>query len=553
MEKDVIRVVKDVGRIDDIDARADLTSLHAMVGVAHTRWATHGGVTQKNAHPHLSCGGGVAVVHNGIIDNHASLRSELESEGHVFVSETDTEVIPHLIERALKKGFSPMDAFTSAVRQLRGSFAMLTLIQRDGDAIYAARKDAPLIIGLGKGRNFAASDILAFIQHTDRVVFLDNLEVAEIRRDKVTFFDFDGGKIVKTPSQVAWEASEFSRADYAHYTLKEIKEQPYVVTNTLTQDEDLITRFGDTLRDADRVYITGSGTSYHAGLIAKQLFARFLRKPAETIIASEFEQQLELIAPGDIILAVSQSGETADVLQAIRKAKDKGAKILSVVNAPGSSLIRESDLSLPLRCGPEVGVAATKSFTSQLALLYFLTLKITDKKRETAELTLLGSSIRETLGVEPLIRDLTSEFSEVNDFYFIGRGLHYPIALEGALKLKELSYVHAEGFPAGELKHGTLALVEQGTTVFAINPSDETREDTLNNAAEMKARGAKIIGVSDVNDPSYDRHIKITSAPTLLYPLIEVIPLQLFAYYMALVKQRNPDFPRNLAKSVTVK
>ena len=547
-----ISVKKNVGRVEVIDKKEKLSLLQGNIGIAHTRWATHGKVCQLNSHPISSCDGKVAVVHNGIIENYVELRKMLEEKNHKIKTETDTEVIPHILEMELKNN-SPKQAFINTIKHLKGSFAILALINSDDQTLYAARKDAPLVIGVGINQNFVASDILSFIQYTDRVMFLDNFELAEVSKNSHIIYGLDGLEINKEISQVAWEASEFSKEEFAHYTLKEIKEQPKLIQATLSQNNLILEKVAAELINADNIYITAAGTSYHSCLIMKQLIAKFLRKSSEAIISSEFSYHADLLTNKDVLLTISQSGETADVLSAVQEAKLHNTKIISLVNAPGSSLIRESDISIPLNCGPEIGVAATKSFTSQLAILYLIVLTGSNYKSDVNILFDLEDLMKKTMDLDNQLKDLALKLKTYDDFYFIGRGLHYPISLEGALKLKELSYVHAEGFPAGELKHGTLALIEEKTPVFVINPSDDSYNNTLNNAAEMKARGATIIGVSDVPNQLYDIYISLPKANSILYPIIEVIPLQFFAYHMAVVKQRNPDFPRNLAKSVTVK
>ena len=547
-----ITIKKNTGRVEEIDKKESLSLLKGHIGIAHTRWATHGKVSQLNSHPISSCNGDIAVVHNGIIDNYLELKEMLEQKNHKIITETDTEVIPHILEIELETN-SPKQAFINTVKRLKGSFAILAMFSSDEKTLYAVRKDAPLVIGVGVNQNFVASDILSFIQYTDRVMFLDNYELAEVNGDSCTIYGLDGVAINKEISQVAWEASEFSKEEFAHYTLKEIKEQPKIIHSTLSQNKLILEKVAEELSNANNIYITAAGTSYHSCLIMKQLIATFLRKPSEAIISSEFSYHADLLNDNDVLLTISQSGETADVLSAVQEAKLRNTKIISLVNAPGSSLIRESDISIPLNCGPEIGVAATKSFTSQLAILYLIVLTMARDMINSDVLFDLEDLMGKIIDLDDQLKKLALDLKSCDDFYFIGRGLHYPISLEGALKLKELSYVHAEGFPAGELKHGTLALVEEKTPVFVINPSDDSYTNTLNNAAEMKARGATIIGVSDLPNQLYDIHIPLPKAQSLLYPIIEVIPLQFFAYHMAVVKQRNPDFPRNLAKSVTVK
>lgn len=546
----IIKVIKVVGRVDEITKTPALKTICGKVGLAHTRWATHGGVSVENAHPHLSCDENIAVVHNGIIENYQLLKSKLESRGHVFKSTTDTEVIPHLIEEELKIREDQRDAVLAAVNQLKGSYAFLILFKDLGDRLYGVRKDAPLIIGVGEGKNFLASDVLSFIKYTNKAVFLDNFEVAEVRRDGYTIWNFNGEEVQHNVTTLLWEAMSIQKKEFTHYTLKEIHEQRETILQAFNQDIEEVDRFCLALQGVNRIYIIGAGTSYHAGLVGKHLFITLARLPVEVVLASEFEDYAPLVDDETLILAISQSGETADVLSAVSIAKKRGASVLSIVNTPSSSLARESDHTLYLNCGPEVGVAATKSFTAQLAVLYTLTFRLINR---SIDLKQLGRVVDKVFDVERQIAYLAQVFLTARDCYFIGRGLNYPIALEGALKLKELAYVHAEGFAAGELKHGTLALISEGVPVIALNPNDKTYHDTLSNVAELKARGAKVIGVSDVANDLYDYHVKIPQIKSILYPIVEVIPLQMFAYYSAIERGQNPDYPRNLAKSVTVK
>lgn len=546
----IIRIGKGVGRVDEIVRSLDLKNFSGKIGLAHTRWATHGGVTPENAHPHLSCDGEVTVVHNGIIENYQEIKARLEAKGHRFRSATDTEVIPHLIEENLKAGKNHREAVLDAVRELKGSYAFIVLFRDLCDRLYGVRKDAPLIIGLSERGNFLASDVLAFLKHTNKAVFLENLEVAEVRRDSYTIWNFEGEEVQHNISTLEWEAMSLSKKEFTHYTLKEIHEQRETIALAFRQDLENIDRFCLALQGADRIYIIGAGTSYHAGLVAKHLFLNLAKLPVEVILASEFEEYATLLDEGTLMLAISQSGETADVLSAVNIAKKRGASVLSIVNTPSSTLARESELTLYLNCGPEVGVAATKTFTAQLAVIYTITSRLSNLSIDLKRIT---EAVEEVFNVERQIAHLAQAFSTSKDCYFIGRGINYPIALEGALKLKELAYVHAEGLAAGELKHGTLALISEGVPVIAVNPNDKTYHDTLSNVAEIKARGGRVIGVSDIDNSLYDYHVKIPSVEKLFYPIVEVIPLQMFAYYSALERGQNPDYPRNLAKSVTVK
>jgi glucosamine--fructose-6-phosphate aminotransferase (isomerizing) len=547
-----ISVRKDVGKIAEIETKQKLSSLEGRIGVAHTRWATHGGVTKRNAHPHTSCNEMVAIVHNGIIKNYLNLKKELELRGHKFKSETDSEVIAHILEDEYRKSRNPTRATAATAKKLEGQYAFVALFQGRGDLLTGARNDAPLLIGLSERKRFLASDVLAFIEHTDRVVFLDNLEVVTLTDKDVRISDLNGGEVKKEVTQIAWELADVSKLDYAHYTLKEIEEQPSTLQRALVQEEERLASFVEVLKSSDSVFLTGAGSSFHAALVLKHRLNMEARIRADAVVAGEFSNQSHFIDKNSTIFAISQSGETADVLDAVKIARAKGAKVLSLVNASGSSLTSASDHALHLNCGPEVGVAATKSFTAQLAIVGLILDNLTGKETTPGGKE-LGALVKETLPVRQKVRSLANRYRERPDFYFIGRSVHYPIALEGALKLKELSYIHAEGMPASELKHGTLALIEEGTPVVVLNPDDGTYDDTLSTAHELKARGAEVIGITDRPNKFYTHTIAIPSARESVMPILEVIPLQFLAYYAALERKNNPDYPRNLAKSVTVR
>ena len=545
------QTMKGVGRIDSIHRRVHFERLQGNSGIAHTRWATHGRVTKTNAHPHLSCGGEVAIVHNGIIDNYQDCKNSLIKAGHEFRSDTDSEIIAHLLEKHRKTGMRAQQAVLATVRELKGAFAFLAMLSDETEIVFGARKDAPIVVGVGQDENFISSDVLAFIDHTDRAIFLDNNEIALIGRDRINLLTFEGEIVRRKPVKVAWEAGDASKGGYSHHTLKEIHDQPSSIHSALIQDDNKLQKVVDLIGNADHLVVTGAGTSFHAALIAKYLFSKFLQIRAEAIPSSEFDQVKELLGTSTTVLAISQSGETADILDAVRKSKSRGAKIISIVNAVGSSLVRESYETLYANCGPEIGVAATKSFTAQLAIINLILWHLSSSQH-VIEPKVVKNLVVETLKTEDDVKNLAGSYRQ-KDVYFVGRGIHHAIALEGALKLKELAYLHAEGMAAGELKHGTLALIQRNTPVVALNPKDETYSETLGNISEMKARGARVIGVSDVSNELYDDLIRIPSAETIMYPILEIIPLQLLAYYSAVLERQDPDFPRNLAKSVTVK
>ncbi|HVX03462.1 MAG TPA: glutamine--fructose-6-phosphate transaminase (isomerizing) [Nitrososphaera sp.] len=572
LHDDKIDIAKGVGRVVEVSKNLAMESMHGTTGVGHTRWATHGGVTDTNAHPHLSCDGKIAVVHNGIIENYKELKEELVAAGHTFKSETDSEVIAHLFEVTRKGGSSSSNddvrqAVLSVCGRLRGSYAFVAVFE-DG-TIAGARWEEPLIVGIADSEYFLSSDVLGFIKFTDRAVFLENGDIVVIDGKKnLQLYDVDGRAVSRAVSPIAWELGAADKGVYAHHTLKEINEQGRTITGALIANRQKLGEFARMVSAAGHVYLTGSGTSSHAAMVGKQLFSKFGKIKSDVIISSEFQYALDMIDSGSVLIAISQSGESADVLQSVKNARQRGAKILSIVNVSTSSLARASDLYLDIGCGPEIGVAATKSFTAQLAVLYSIADQLSrqqqlpsgDNKGTTTMTTILfqggddiAHAIDKALALYPSVARVAEVLSTVNDIYLLGRFLHYPIALEGALKLKELAYVHAEGIAAGELKHGPLALMDKGTLVILINPTDNTFMDTLSNAHEMKARGATIVGVSDQNNELYDYWIQLPKVQDTFYPLVEVIPLQILAYCMAVGKKVDPDYPRNLAKSVTVK
>jgi glucosamine--fructose-6-phosphate aminotransferase (isomerizing) len=554
--KGTITVRKDVGRVKHLEERYNVARLGGKVGIAHTRWATHGGVSQRNAHPHLSCRGEVAIVHNGIIENYLELKKELESRGHAFTSETDSEVIAHLIEEAYAKEKDPVGAALAAARRMRGQYAFVALFRDRPDLLVGARYDAPLVVGMGERTNFLASDVLAFLAHTDRAVFLDNKEVVELTAKGLRVFSLKGKEVAaknRKETQLAWELGSLSKANYAHYTLKEIHEQPSTVQSALSQDPEKVRAVAERLKGARSVVLTAAGSSYHAALLMRIRLAVEAKMRCEVILSGDFERELPFIDDQTLVVALSQSGETADVLEAVKMArKRKVGGVVSLVNAAGSSLARQSDQTLLLNCGPEVGVAATKSFTAQVMVGNLIIDEVTG--RDTiGDPRRLGTLVERSLGTQPLRKRLAREYSDRPDFYFIARGGHYPVAQEGALKLKELSYIHAEGMLASELKHGTLALIEQGTPVVVIAPNGPGYDDTISNAQELAARGAEIIGIGQNPHPVFKHMVKIPASNGSIAPVLEVVPLQLLAYFMATEKKNDPDHPRNLAKSVTVK
>ena len=543
-----IVVKKGVGRVVEVSNAVQLDKLPGNIGIGHTRWATHGKVTEKNAHPHSSNSGKIAIVHNGIVENFEELKSDLQNKGYEFQSETDTEVIANLIQLNLDETSDVKQSIIKTVNQIKGHYSFVAIF--DDGTLAAARFHEPLIVGVGKNGNYLSSDVLGFIENTDDAIYVDNEDFVIVNDSGIHIFDFDGTPVKYQITKVSKEFADVYKGDYAHFTIKEISEQPDTILRAV--DNNQIQQLVDNIKQAKNLYITGSGTSYNAAEIAKYLMSKFAKIKINTLISSELPFSPNEIEPNSTLITISQSGESADVLEAVKIAKESNAKILSIVNLLNSSLSQQSALAIGLNCGPEIGVAATKSFTSQLAILY----KITDQLCNgcvNPDWKKVSDAISQVLSNNLKIKELAKNLKEITDIYVLGRGIHLPIAREAALKLKELSYIHAEGIPGGELKHGPLALMDSNVYVIIINPSDSTYNDTLNSANEIKARGAKIIGISDKKNDVYDHWIEIPSVDEALYPIVEIVPIQLLAYYSALEKKTDPDYPRNLAKSVTVK
>jgi glucosamine--fructose-6-phosphate aminotransferase (isomerizing) len=539
---------KGVGKVVEVNNSIMLDTLPGNIGIGHTRWATHGKVTEKNAHPHSSNSGKIAIAHNGIIENFEELKSELQNKGYKFQSETDTEVIANLIQLNFDETADVKQSIMKTVNQLKGHYSFVVIFE-DG-TLAAARFHEPLIVGVGKNSHYISSDVLGFIEKTDDAIYVDNEDFVIVDGSGIHIFDFDGTSVKYQVTKVSKEFADVYKGDFAHYTLKEISEQPDTILRAV--DNNQIEEFVDNIKQAKNLYITGSGTSYNAAEITKYLMSKFAKIKINTLISSELPFSPNEIEPNSTLITISQSGESADVLEAVKIAKESNAKILSIVNLLNSSLSQQSSLAIGLNCGPEIGVAATKSFTSQLSILY----KITDQLCNgciNPDWEKVSSAISQILSNNSKIKEIAKNLKDVSDIYVLGRGIHLPIAKEAALKLKELTYIHAEGIPAGELKHGPLALMDSNVYVIIINPNDSTYNDTLNSANQIKARGAKIIGISDKKSNVYDYWIDIPSIDEALYPLIEIVSIQLLSYYSALEKKTDPDYPRNLAKSVTVK
>ena len=549
-----IHLCKDKGKVVDVTEKCNPTNLPGHTGIGHVRWATHGSVTRENAHPHCDALSQIAVIHNGIIENYEHLKSRLAKK-YKFQSETDTEVIPHLIREQIDAGAAFEDAFFAAVKQLEGSYAIIAISTLADGKLFAARKDSPMVLGIGKDENFIGSDVLSFLPYTREAVYIEDNEFVVMTKDSYKIYDFDHREKKRAPINITWELSEAGKGNYDHYMIKEINEQPAVIRQALMQDDRQINRMAIDILRSHQVIFVACGTSRYAALIGRYAFSRVGHTFSDVVMASEFGYFSDSVDKNTLVIAISQSGETADVMDGVKQAKAKGATVYSIVNVEGSSLARMSDKTLYLSCGPEIGVAATKSFTAQLCLLYLLAYamdgRLTEGKEKLLEISaLIEEELQSNMSEIPVIAE---KLKDKKDFYYLARGINFAIAGEGALKLKEVCYVHAEGMPAGELKHGTLALIEQGTPVVAICPTDYTYTDTISNISEAMVRGARVIGISNTNQSVFADWIKIPEVEMIFYPLVTVIPLQLLAYHSAIVRGLDPDKPRNLAKSVTVK
>jgi glucosamine--fructose-6-phosphate aminotransferase (isomerizing) len=559
------------GKISMLEGLVNLNPIHGSVGIAHTRWATHGQPNEQNAHPQVDCTNTIAVVHNGIIENFSALRKMLQSQGHTFKSETDTEVLAHLIEAAFDGKLE--DAVIDALNLVEGTYGIAVLSSRDPDKIVCARKGSPLLIGLGDGEYFVASDVAAILQQTRQVVYLDDGEMGVLTRNGYEVLDLDARRVSKGVSRIDWSLDEIEKGGFDHFMLKEIFEQPQTIQNTMRGRlvvEEGFSKLGglnltkEELKSIDQIIITACGTSWHSGLIGELYVEELARIRCEVEYASEFRYRNPIITDTTLCIVVSQSGETADTLAAMREAKRRGAKTLGLVNVVGSTIAREDNGGIYLHAGPEIGVASTKAFTSQVAALALLTLKLARLRnmsvvrgREVAEAMLaLPAQIQSILDHASEVEAIAERFKDATNFLYLGRGYQFPVALEGALKLKEISYIHAEGYPAAEMKHGPIALIDSEMPVVFIAPHDAVFDKVVSNIQEVKARGGKVICITSQDEPvlegMIDHEIRVPQTIDMLYPILTVIPLQLLAYYIAVKRGLNVDQPRNLAKSVTV-
>ena len=567
-----IRVEKSVGRLaalrDKIKGNVPMGSL----GIGHTRWATHGRPSDVNSHPHTDCHGDFAIVHNGIIENYLALKEELIAKGHVFKSETDTEVVVHLLEEVYNGDF--IAAVRAVLERIEGSYALVFMSRRHPDLLICTKQDNPLIIGLGEGENFIASDIPAIISKTRRTYILADGEVAIVRKDAVEVTNHLGAPVPKKVFEVTWNAEAAEKGGYEHFMLKEIHEQPKAVRDTMSQritaDKKSIT-FEELAWDANylnsfnKIYIVACGTAYHAGLVGKYYIEKLARVLVEVDVASEFRYRDPIVDEHTLLIVVSQSGETSDTLAALKESKRRGAKTLAITNVVGSSIAREADQVVYTWAGPEIAVASTKAYTTQLVLFFMLALYMAEIKKSIAEectaqlvaqLHEIPAQVSEILSDVDPIKTFAKQYGFNEDVFYIGRGLDYAVSLEGALKLKEISYIHAEAYAAGELKHGTLALIVEGVPVIALATQRNVYEKTLSNIKEVKARDAVVIGIAAEGDTELEKYVDhvmhVPATDEFIMPILSVIPLQLLAYYAAITRGCDVDKPRNLAKSVTV-
>jgi glucosamine--fructose-6-phosphate aminotransferase (isomerizing) len=566
-------VVKRAGKLGELEAALAADQGPAgSVGMGHTRWATHGAPTDRNAHPHLDCAGRIAVIHNGIIENHQALRASLEKQGHTIVSETDTECVAHLIEDAMRDGGSLADAVRRAIGDLEGAYSLVVCSLGDPEVLVGVKVSSPLIVGVGDGETMLASDIPAVLERTTTVIPLDEGMMVEVRREGAAFTDLAGAPVFPEPITVDWDVARAQKGGYDTFMRKEIDEQPAAIRDTLvgrTVGERLVLDelhvSDDVLREVSKVFVVACGTAFHSGLVAKYAIEHWTRLPVEIEIASEFRYRDPVLGPDTLTLAVSQSGETIDTLEAARHARRQGSQVIAVTNTVGSSLAREADGVLYTHAGPEIGVAATKTFATQmvsqyLVALYLAQVRGTKFPEEIAEvlseLDELPGKVERAIGLDAEVRAIAERYRDARDVLFIGRHTGYPAALEGALKLKELSYVHAEGHPAGELKHGPIALIEDGVPVVAVATQCHVYRKMLSNIQEVRARGARVIAVATEGDPEIgalaDHVLEVPATPELMSPVVVTVPMQLLAYHVATLRGCDVDQPRNLAKSVTV-
>lgn len=553
---DDIIIHRQIGKIGEADfAVEDIQGMPESIAIGHSRWATHGGVTQANAHPHTTENKEIVLAHNGIIENYLELKEVLSQKGHIFTSETDSEVLAHLIEEEMKH-VTLLEATKKALKQVEGRYAALVMSKKENNII-ASRRGSPLIIGIGeKNERFVASDIPAFLNHTKKVQYLDDNELVLIDETGSVFYNLETDeKVEKRTIEIEWTQESAEKGEYKHFMLKEIMEQKETLYRAINQDTTLIEQVAEAIKNAFGTYLIGCGTAGKVCMTAEYMFSAIAKKHVNTAFGSEFPNYHHFLTNKSLVIAVSQSGETADTLEALEIAKSKGAKIISIVNVETSTMARMSDIVLPIKAGPEKAVASTKATTSQLAILMLIAYAVAGKLYEGKELLVSSAGqINDMLNprYEEHIQELAEKIQHAESMYIIGRGANYPMALESAIKLQEVTYIHAEGFAGGELKHGPIALISEGTPCIVLAGEDEAKKAILSNAMEIKARGGYIIGVAPQREQVFDYWIRVPDCETAS-PIVNIIPVQLLAYQLALLRKNDPDMPRNLAKSVTVK
>ncbi len=566
-----IETVRASGKIAALEDKLKTKPLHGHVGIAHTRWATHGAPTEQNAHPHQSFDGKISIVHNGIIENYAILKKKLQAEGVEFKSETDTEVVAHLIARYYKGNLK--EAVLKAISKIEGTFGLAVICKDEPGTMIGARRGSPLILGIGQNEFYLASDVSAIIMHTQKVVYLDDNDIVEIKEDGYNLLNTNSQPVQHEVQDVEFDADAIAKGGFAHFMLKEIFEQPEVLRNTMrgrllyaegnAKLAGLDTNIKE-LRNINRIIITACGTSYYAGMVGEYMIEDLAGVPVEVEYASEFRYRNPIIKPGTLVLAISQSGETADTLAALKEAQQKGATALAICNGVGSTIARTSDGGVYLHAGPEIGVASTKAFTSQVTVLAMIALLLGRQRRLSFEagsdivkaMQELPELVEQTLKLSDQIAGIANKYVKANNFLYLGRHFNYPVAMEGALKLKEISYIHAEGYPAAEMKHGPIALIDENMPVVVIAPKDALFDKVISNVREIKARGGKVIAISTADchplDEIADHLITVPKTCPMLMPIVTCVPLQLLAYHIAVLRGNDVDQPRNLAKSVTV-
>ncbi len=568
-----LNVVKAKGKVSALEAKADENKIEGSLGIGHTRWATHGIPNETNAHPHFSSDETILLVHNGIIENYAILKDFLISKGYNFKSETDTEVLANLVDFYFKGTNDLLEAVRKALKRVDGTYGIAVISKMEPDKIVVAKNGSPLVIGIGEDENFVASDVNALIAHTKKVIYLEDNEIGYITKDSYLIKSLENETLNKEISEVDMDLEELSKGGYPHYMLKEIMEQPESLANTFRGryiEEEGIAKLGglfgyeEKILNSNRIIISACGTSWHAALVGEYLFEQYAGIPVEVEYASEFRYRNPILTKDDTVIFMSQIGETADTLAALKEAKRKGALTVGIVNVVGSSIARASDTGVYIHAGPEIGVASTKAFKSQVMTLALITLLLARMRNMSLEegkeiiqaIQELPAKVQEILNHNSFIKKVAEKLSDAKNFLYLGRGIHFPVALEGALKLKEISYIHAEGYPAAEMKHGPIALIDENMPSVFIAPKDAIYDKVLNNIEEVKARNGQVLAIADKDDDQIDKladySIKIPRTHDMLMPILTVIPLQLLAYHIAVKKGLNVDQPRNLAKSVTV-